>query len=302
MPGPLTILMDNGSLEPAATLRLRGLATALGERIGQRVEPVSLLHSSGVPGENIGGTPAEIIEPALERRLKAGQNDFLIVPLFFGPSGALTDYLPARLAHLRIKHPQLSVKLAAPLFAAGDDRLARILADQVRASCLSADLSDGRSLLAGDTSPDLALNRLQAGSYKEKPARIALVDHGSPARAVTDVRNELAKQLGVQLGPDFIVAASSMERREGAAYDFCEPLLAGLLRKPGWNTGDVTVAMQFLLPGRHAGPAGDVATICREAEAVSGGALRTTMTGLVGEHPLLVDILADRWRAVGRDR
>lgn len=268
MPGTLTILMDNGSLEPAATLALRELAVRLGEQVGQRVEPISLLHSSGVPAEKLNDTPAEILEPALERRLKAGQNDFFVVPLFFGPSGALTDYLPTRLAHLRTKHPQLCVKLAAPLFAVGDDRLARILADQVRA--------------------------LGVASHC-----VALVDHGSPARAVTDVRNELAKQLGTLLGPDFTVAASSMERREGAAYDFCEPLLAGLLRQPGWNSGDVTVAMQFLLPGRHAGPTGDVATICGDAVSASGGALHTTMTGLVGEHPLLIDILADRWRQIG---
>ena len=268
MSGPLTILMDNGSLEPAATLGLRRLAAALGERIGQHVEPVSLLHSSGVPAEKIGGIPAEILEPALERRLKAGQSEFVIVPLFFGPSGALTDYLPKRLAHLRVKHPALNLSLAAPLFAAGDERLARILADQVRALGSAA-------------------------------RRIALVDHGSPAPAVTAVRNELAGQLNGLLGPDHTVAPASMERRAGAAYDFCEPLLAGLLRQPGWNSGEVTVAMQFLLPGRHAGPAGDVATICREAEAASDGTLRTKMTGLVAEHPLLVDILADRWRGAG---
>jgi len=268
MPGPLTLLMDNGSLEPAATLGLRRLAAALGERIGQQVEPVSLLHSSGVPVEKVGGIPAEILEPALERRLKAGQSEFLIVPLFFGPSGALTDYLPARLTHLRSKQPQLTVKLAAPLFQPGDDRLAHILADEVRALGSAA-------------------------------RRIALVDHGSPAPAVTEVRNELACQLNGLLGPDHTVAPASMERRAGAAYDFCEPLLAGLLRQPGWNSGEVTVAMQFLLPGRHAGPAGDVATICREAEAASDGTLRTKMTGLVAEHPLLVDILADRWRGAG---
>jgi sirohydrochlorin ferrochelatase len=272
MPAPLTILMDNGSLEPAAILALRGLAEKLGARIGQPVEPVSLLHSSAVPAEKIDGRAAEILEPGLDRRLAMGQNDFLIVPLFFGPSGALTDYLPKRLAHLRTKHPRLNVQIAARLFAAGDDRLARILADQVRA----------------------------LGSASR---RIALVDHGSPARAVNDVRNELASQLAQQLGPDHTVAASSMERREGADYDFCEPLLAGLLRQPGWNSGEVVVAMQFLLPGRHAGPEGDVARICREAEATSGGILHTKMTGLVAEHPLLVDILADRWRMIaGRGR
>ena len=52
---------------------------------------------------------------------------------------------------------------------------------------------------------------------------------------------------------------------------------------------------------RHAGPAGDVAEICRAAEAEAAG-LKTVMTPLVAEHPLLVDILADRWSAAGRDR
>lgn len=292
MPAPLTILMDNGSLEPAATLGLRGLAAALATRLGTRVEPVSLLHSSAVPAEKIGGTSAEILEPALERRLATGQSDFVIMPLFFGPSGALTDYLPKRLAHLRTKHPSLKVRIAAPLFATDDDRLARILADQVRALSIAPH--------GGTRPPDGFLARPEAELH---PRRVALVDHGSPARAVNDVRNELARQLAGLLGPDYTVAPSSMERREGAAYDFCEPLLAGLLRQPGWNAGDVIVAMQFLLPGRHAGPAGDVAEICRAAEIASGGALRTTMTSLVGEHPLLVDILADRWRAaVRRDR
>ncbi len=268
MPSSLTLLLDNGSLEPAATLALRGLAGKLGARIGQPVEPVSLLHSSGVSAEKLGGTPAEILEPALERRLAAGQNDFLVVPLFFGPSGALTDYLPKRLEHLRTKHPALTVKVAAPLFQANDSRLAQILAEQICAP----------------------------GSASR---RVALVDHGSPAKAVTKVRNALAQQLGVILGPKYAVVASSMERREGSDYDFCDPLLATLLRQPGWLAGDVIVALQFLLPGRHAGPTGDVAAICRDAETASGGKLRTTMTSLVGEHPLLIDILADRWRQVG---
>ncbi len=265
MPAPVTILMDNGSLEPAATRALRRLARELGERIGQKVEAISLLHASAVPAAQLDGVPAEILEPALERRLTTGQNEFIIVPLFFGPSGALTDYLPKRLAHLRQKYPALAAKVAAPLFQADDDRLAQILADQVRA--------------AGTETP-----------------RVVLVDHGSPARPVVTVRNQLATQLGRQLGPDCVVAGSSMERREGAEYDFVEPLLANLLRQPGWNEGEVTIAMQFLLPGRHAGPGGDVAEICRAAENASGGKLKTKMTPLVGAHPLLADILADRWR------
>ena len=269
MPTPLTLLVDNGSLEPAASLALRDLAEQLAKKIGQPVEAISLLHSSGVPKTKLKGKAAEILEPALERRLAAGQDKFFILPLFFGPSGALTDYLPARLAHLQARHPAFSAKVAAPLYVSGDDRLARILADHVKS--------------AGSGIP-----------------RVALVDHGSPARAVTTVRNELAEQLGKLLGSDYVVAASSMERRDGSEYDFGEPLLAGLLRQPGWNDGEVIVAMQFLLPGRHAGPNGDVAGICRAAEADSGGKLRTKMTALVAEHPLLIDILADRWRTTFR--
>ena len=261
-----TLLVDNGSLAPAATLQLRGLARVLGKTIGVEVTPVSLLHSTGVSTPAIGDVAAEILEPALELRLMQGKTDFIIVPLYFGPSGALTEYLPARVAHLRKKFPELNVKLAPVLFQKDDDRLARILADQARAV------------------------------LRENTRRVVLVDHGSPARAVAAVRNQIAEQLRGILGPNYRVAAASMERREGVEYDFCEPLLATLLRQPEWNTGEVIAAMQFLLPGRHAGPAGDVAEICSEAETASGGRLHVHLTGLVAEHPLLVQILADRWR------
>jgi hypothetical protein len=87
-----------------------------------------------------------------------------------------------------------------------------------------------------------------------------------------------------------------MERRPEPAYDFNDPLLAKLLASPPWSESRVIVALQFLGPGRHAGPAGDVAKICLAAEAAHPK-LKTAMTGLVGSHPLLIDILEDRWRA-----
>lgn len=268
-----TLLVDNGSLEPAATLRLRELAAGLAARLEREVEAVSLLHSSGIAAEKLAGRPAEILEPALARRLEGGQGDFVILPLFFGPSRALTDYLPERVAHLRRRHPALRVRVALPLFAEGDDRLARILADHVT--------SAGRPVRAGAAAT---------------PQRVALVDHGSPVRAVTAVRDRLAAQLAELLGSGFVVAPASMERRPEPEYDFCAPLLEQLLVQADWGASDVIVAMQFLLPGRHAGPEGDVARICRRAERTAPG-LRTRMTPLVAEHPLLVEILADRWRA-----
>ncbi len=265
MPDAHTFLLDNGSLEPAATLRLRDLAAALSDRIGAVVEPVSLLHSSGVPAEQLGGTRAEIFEPAVVRRAEAGGREFLIVPLFFGPSRALTEYLPERTRVLSAKFPDLVVRVAPALFSPDDARLARILADNVRAVAATS-------------------------------ARVALVDHGSPVRVVTEVREALARQLAHELGDATDVVGCCMERRPEPAYDFNEPMLEKLLAREGWNSGDVIVAMQFLLPGRHAGPEGDVAEICRRAEATNSR-LRARLTPLVAEHPGLVEILADRWRA-----
>ncbi len=279
MTEPLTLLVDNGSLAPAATLRLREIARAVAQKIGRAVEPVSLLHASAVPAEQIGGMAAEILEPALQRRLERGQNDFIVLPLFFGPSRALSEYLPERVAHLRKKYPALRVRVAPTLFAPSDTRLGEILAAQVREKWSA-----------------LATTRPERPEDKPlPPRRVALVDHGSPAREVVAVRDQLAVQLRALLGPD-VVAASSMERRPGPDYAFGDPLLENLLQQPEWGAGDVVVAMQFLLPGRHAGPNGDVAAICRRAMELRPE-LRVHQTALVGEHPVLSEILADRWQA-----
>ena len=89
------------------------------------------------------------------------------------------------------------------------------------------------------------------------------------------------------------VAPASMERRDGEAYAFNEPLLEKLLDQPGWDTGKVIVSMLFLSPGRHAGPGGDIAHICRAAEQRHPG-LRTCMTGLVGDHLGIIPLLQKR--------
>jgi sirohydrochlorin ferrochelatase len=257
-------LVDNGSLEPAATLSLRRLASALGDRVGTHVEPVSMRHSNRIPADELGGVPAETIEVALATRADAGVSHVTVVPLFFGPSGALTSYLP----EVAGRFPQVQVRLCPALHRAGDPRLAQIIATNV--------LGVAIGLGASST-----------------PLPVALVDHGSPTRELTTVRDALAVEITALLGDGFKVAPCSMERREGSEYDFNEPLLGRLLATPPWNCGDVIVAMQFLQPGRHAGPEGDVAIICRTVEAKLPG-LRTHMTALVGGSPLLIDILADR--------
>ena len=267
----LIFLADNGSLEFPATLSLRTIAARLGEVLGRKVVPVSLLHSNAVPADLLGGQPAELLADALAARLQAGESDFLVVPLFFGPSGALTDFLPAQVAALKAKFPELCVRVAPWLVevgAANDERMAAILEENVRAKMAEA---------------------------SSRPA-VILVDHGSPARAVTAVREHLARQLRSRLGLTARdVLAASMERRPEPEYDFNEPLLERAFDQPGFDAGPVIVAMLFLSPGRHAGPAGDIARICAAAEQ-RHPKLRTVMTDLVGLHPGLIPILVDRVR------
>ncbi|HZP58918.1 MAG TPA: cobalamin biosynthesis protein CbiX [Opitutaceae bacterium] len=270
---PPCYLFDNGSLRAASTLSLRRIATWLQARLpAAEVRPASLLHSSAVDPAELGGRPAELLLPALEAALVRGESDFVLLPLFFGPSAALTIYLPERLQALRKKFPALQARVARGLVdtrAPGDRRIARILADGVRRAVVAA----------GWRRP-----------------RVVLADHGSPEPGVTAVRDFLGGQLRVLLEDEVAaVAVASMELRPGPEYAFGAPLLADLLRSEVFGPGEVVVALQFLSPGRHAGPNGDVVEICAAAERFRRG-LRIRLTGLVGEDERLADLLADRYR------
>ncbi len=265
-------LVDNGSLRPAATLALRALAHTLSGRCGLPVQAVSLLHSHKVPEGELGGRPATIVKRAMKQAIASGKRNFVIVPLFLGPSRAMTDYLPELIDELRANAPDLDVRIAGTL--GGDDplnpdtRLAEILADQIQ------ELSATKGIL----------------HYK-----VALVDHGTPIRPVSDLRNSVAAQLSKRLSVE--VLPCSMERRRGQAYDFNEPLLERIGQVSGFSGGAILLAMLFLLEGRHAGEGGDVATICQGL--VSTGQFdRIERTPLIGSHPKLPDILNDRLQAV----
>jgi hypothetical protein len=128
-----------------------------------------------------------------------------------------------------------------------------------------------------DPEPDLRLAdalrdrvaQTMAGLNGDHP-EIIVVDHGSPVRPVALLRDQVAARLAEYLGSSVhSVRAASMERPEGDAYAFNDPLLAAALadRPPG--PGPVVVCQLFLAPGRHAGPDGDIASICRTAEATT---------------------------------
>jgi len=273
-------LFDNGSLRADSTRSLRRLAERLGARLGHPVQAVSLLHSTRVPASELDGVPTRLLEPALDAWFTASpRGRALLLPLFFGPSGALTEYVPERLAALEARHPESRAVLAEALVVPEEEpvELVAILADQVRAV-------------------------LRERGWR-RPG-VVLCDHGSPARAVTAVRDRLAARLGTVLaGEVAAVAGASMERREGEAFAFWEPLLATRLATAPFDAGEVIVALQFLSPGRHAGPGGDVAEICAAAEAraqAAGRRLSTAMTAPIADDARLVEVLARRAEAARR--
>lgn len=263
-------LVDNGSLRAQATHNLRRVALELSHQLGETVQAASLLHANKIPPEEVDGIPAITLGPAAERSAEQGAKEIIVLPFFFGPSKALTGYLPERMAALQARFPEVSVRVAQPLVderGNNDLRLAKLLADNVR-------------------------EKLQAGTTPQ----VALVDHGSPIPEVTAVRNRLAGQLSVLLADEVsCVAAASMERRDGDEYRFNEPLLEHLLDTPEFQSGSVILAMLFLSPGRHAGEGGDIAEICAAAEQRHPG-LTVTTTALVGEHSGIVEILHARLR------
>ena len=270
-------LFDNGSFRADSTRSLRRLAMRVGERLGFAVKAVSLLHSTRVPAEELDGERAQLLEPALDAWMaEHPRGRALLLPLFFGPSGALVEYLPERLAALKLKHPDARVWLAEALVLPDEPpvELAAALADRVKETA--------------------------AGRGWCRP-KVILCDHGTPLPSVTAVRNRLGELLAAELADKAeAVAVASMERRPGDEYAFNEPLLATRLATEPFAEGEVIVALQFLSPGRHAGPGGDVAEICEAAEAAAtaaGKVLHTAMTATLADDARVADVLARRAKA-----
>jgi sirohydrochlorin ferrochelatase len=274
---PCILLIDNGSSRPESTRRLRQLASALGERLGTPVHPVSLQHSDKVPAEALGGVAPQLLGPFLRKAVPEGERDFLAVPLFFGPSRALSHFVPDTAAELAAELGPFRLRVAPELcpLPPGEPRLAQILVDQI--------LTTAR------------LNRVP-------PRRVVLVDHGSPLPAVNAVRRWLAERLREHLGDGVTLHEAVMERRPGAAYDFNGALLSDVLEEKARSDplSPVVLALLFLAPGRHAGAGGDIAQICAAAELGHPG-FRVYPTPLVGEHQGLIEILAERAAEGGRD-
>ncbi len=263
------LLVDNGSYKAASVLNLRNVAKNLSVHSNKAINPVSLLHSDKIPNEKLDGTKADIFEPYITNRVAEGFKNFLVLPLFFGRSAAIYEYLPQRVLEIKKSSAEFDLQIAPPLVDlhnVKNDDVAQILAELVRL--------------------EISKNKLN------RPA-VTVVDHGTPRIKVNEVRNFLSKQVEVILKSDVeFVKPSSMESRDGEEYSFNKPLLENILGSTGFNK-DVVLSMLFISPGRHAGKGGDVDKICEEAKLKNLG-LRTFMTGLFSEHSGAIDVLDAR--------
>jgi len=264
---PIYLLADNGSLEAASILNLRKSAHTAGHLAGVEVLPVSLLHSSKVDPQLLDGIKAETMAGFLAGPIAQSSNELRIIPLFFGPSRALTDWLPEKLEQWKCEKDGRTFRILDCLHQPGDTRLAVALEDL----CIQA----------------IEINKLK------KPF-LALVDHGTPVFEVHRVREEVGDELQKRMAECISgFSTCSMERRDGEEYDFNEPLLENLLDEKKEDFEEMLVAQLFLSPGRHAGEGGDLDRIC-SSFADSSPSHHLVRTDLLGTHPSVIEILLER--------
>ncbi len=263
------LLCDNGSKQPAATLMLRELAQQLSAMAQQPVDAVSLQHSDNIDARLLNNQPAQTLPGYLSQQIQSGERDFIILPLFFSQSRALTSFIPEQIKNLQQQYGYFTLRVAEVLYPMpdGDSNLVQILYENV----------------------------VRCQRQNSQPIKhVVLVDHGSPVPAVTDVRKSIASQLVKLLGDNISLAQAVMERRPDKEYDFNGDLLEDRLTEMAQQglTGAV-VSMMFLLPGRHAGENGDVNGICtRVIQRYPNFKVR--ISPLISQHPLLIDILNTR--------
>lgn len=274
-------LIDNGSLEPAAHANLRALAAELTERTGLPVHAVSWKHSDRIRPPALATSEADVIRagssvrpggrawtlaPWVTDQFTRGEREFVFVPFFISPQGAIGSALRRDLETLRKKLGPFDVTFSGRLTA--ENALVEILAARIR------EVINARQLVAPP---------------------VIVVDHGGPSPASAILRNAVAaavrRQLGSEIGP---LAPASLQ---GVEHAHNHPLFAEQLVAPGFDRGDVVVAPLFLAPGRHAGPTGDLAQIAGAvAEPRAPAVRRCHFAELIGTHPLVVQTLATALR------
>lgn len=283
----LVIAVNIGSLRPEPYLDLRQTSFRLSRALQRPVVPCSFRFSNRIDAARLHGLPAKSFEMVLLEFLNAHAQDesktpveIVVLPLFFGTSTTLTEFLPGVLHKVWDKiqesiHSSLSLRLGnclVDLSAPEDDRIAQVL--RLNVDTVRATLSQSQ----------------------QENVSVLVLDHGTPNRLVHESRELVAQQLRAMIEKDVkMVGTACMERRDGPDYDFNDPLLAVALDHYKITTGVVIVALLFLSNGRHAGEKGDIEEIVDEVKLQYPN-VEVIVTDPIGAHPLVTEILHDRFR------
>ncbi|POM60723.1 NAD-dependent epimerase/dehydratase [Phytophthora palmivora] len=280
----LVVTVNIGSLRAEPYLDLRQITFRLSRALGQPVVPCSFRFSNRVDPQELNGLEAKTFEMVLSEHLAArGKNasEIIVLPLFFGKSSTLTEFLPQTIKKVWAAAPDTSAPLTV--------RVGGCLVDQENAN-------DTRVA-------QILLERIQEvvdfGTVNED-VTILVVDHGTPNRDVHESREFVAQELRGLLKPYQhvkLVDTACMERREGAEYDFNDPLLSVALDHFAVEKGIVVCAKMFFSNGRHAGEKGDIDQIIEDVRAKHPD-VDVRVTEALGTHELVSEILHDRYRAV----
>ena len=267
------LLVDNGSSKAEATIQLRQLAKKLSDKTGRLIHPVSLQHANKIAAEKIHNIPARVYPEFMAEKLAEGEEEFILLPLFFGNSKALTSFIPEQNALLKQKFGDFSVQVAEVIYPLpeGEPQLAEIIHEHITQT---------------------------ATQHKLPLTNIALVDHGSPVPRVTEVRKHLAKTVQQKLADRATLEQAVMERREGSEYNFNGDLLkTWLLQKAESGESSAIVILMFFLAGRHAGEGGDIVEICEEIKKQYPN-FKIAISPLISDHENLISILHSRLKRI----
>ncbi|KAF1328004.1 Nad-dependent epimerase/dehydratase, partial [Globisporangium splendens] len=277
----LVVLVNIGSLRPEPHLDLRQISFRLSRSLRLPVVPCSFRFSNRIDPSKLHGIAAKSFEMVLLEHLKQYKEntvEVVVLPLFFGNSSTLTEFLPEVLHKCWNKlvsepsRPPLTLRLGGCLVDMAnptDNRIAKILEEKVHA--LTADVPQSEDV------------------------SVIVLDHGTPNREVHAARELVGDQLRELLANKVkLVGTACMERREGPEYDFNDPLLEVALDHYKIMSGVVIVAILFLSQGRHAGADGDIEeTLAGVKQKHPNVDIRVTEP--LGTHELLSEVLQDRY-------
>jgi len=270
---PVIILTDNGSVRENATRQLRTLSKTLSEKTGYLIHPVSLKHADRIPAEKLDGKPAQIFQTFMRKKLSEGESDFILLPIFFGESKALTSFVSEEVNSLKQDFGHFKFEVADVIYPlpSGELLLTQIIYEHIQFT-------------------------IKQNSLPMK--NLVLVDHGSPSPRVTEVRKHLANTIQKELPDGCFLEQAVMERRVDKKYDFNGDLLKDwILKKVKEGETSVVVILMFFLPGRHAGEGGDIVEICNSVMDEHPG-FKICISPLITEHPAFISILEKRLKCL----